>query len=735
MDETQKITYSVKGMTCSNCSQSVEHLSSKEPGVLSCQVNLLLNKAHYEVDATFDVAHLNKKLKQMGYSLFPEKKEHPRGRIFTPVLIIILGLALLLLILAMAPMVGWKIDELIGHTWYYTLQLLLTLPIVGLGYQFYVKGFKGLIRLRPNMESLILIGTGSAFIFSLISYVQLLMQGEMAMMMENFYFEATGVIIALVFLGKTLENYSKNKTSKAIYALMDLSPKQATILRDGQPLVVGVDQIQVGDQILAKPGEKIAVDGVIIRGTSSVDQQMLTGESLPVDKNVADPVFAGTLNLDGTITYQAQKVGADTFLANIIKLIEQTMASKPPIAKLADRISLFFVPFVIFLSVLMLLLWRFAFGGTWEFSFNIFLSILLISCPCALGLATPTAIMVGSGVAAKHGILFKNSEKFELASKVTKIVFDKTGTLTNGKPQLVAQAFAPNVNETDILVALGAGESKSEHPLAKAVLAYLESKDLKYNEPDHFQIQPGGGITYSYLQKKYVVGNQKFLTAQGYQAANFTAEEKTFAESGCSLIYVGQDEAVVALFGIADTLKPDSVEAISRLHSLGITTYMMTGDNQVTAQSIANSLQIDHILADATPDIKAKELQKLMGPGQVVAMVGDGINDVVALTQSDLAIGLGTGADISLEAADLVLINNKMTDVITSIAVSKATFKKIKSNLFFSFCYNFIFIPVAAGAFAALGFYLSPVLAAIAMSLSSLSVVGNSLLLNRFRQR
>ena len=615
---------------------------------------------------------------------------------------------------------------------YALIQLALSLPIIWIGRRFFVDGFKALSKGHPNMDSLVALGTSAAFLYSLYGTYHVL-EGHAHFAM-NLYYESAGVILTLITLGKYFEDVSKGKTSMAIQTLVGLAPKMATVLRDGQEVEVPVEEVQVGDLIRVKPGEKVPVDGVVTEGNSTVDESMLTGESIPVSKSVGDEVIGASLNKTGSFILKATKIGKDTALSQIIQLVEQAQGSKAPIAKLADKVSGVFVPIVIVLALVSGLAWYFLGQESWVFALTITISVLVIACPCALGLATPTAIMVGTGKGAENGILLKSGEALEEANHVNMVVFDKTGTITNGTPVVTDVVTAENT-DADALIRLAASlEVASEHPLGEAIVAKAKEQGAAFDEVTNFEAIPGFGIKGHVGETLVFLGNEKWMRENGLANVEMNEKANRFAEQGKTPLYIGYNDAVQGLIVVADTVKESSARAIQTLHEMGIQVAMMTGDHERTAQAIAAEVGIDRVFSEVLPQDKANYVSKLQEEGYIVAMVGDGINDAPALAQAQVGIAIGTGTDVAIESADAVLMKSDLMDVPAMLKLSRATIRNIKENLFWAFAYNVIGIPFAMGVLHLFGGpLLNPMIAGAAMSFSSVSVVLNALRLKRWK--
>ena len=648
-------------------------------------------------------------------------------------LILSLIFAVPLLTITMGHMVGMPlpkiIDPMMNPLNFAIIQLVLTIPVMIIGYKFYYIGYKNLFKLSPNMDSLIAIGTSAAFIYSLYGTYKIYTgDGSYAM---SLYYEAAVTILALITLGKYLEAISKGKTSQAIKKLMGLAPKTATIVRDGKELVIPIDEVIVGDIVIVKPGEKLPVDGEVIEGATAVDEAMLTGESIPVEKTVGSKVIGASINKTGFIKYKATKVGKDTALSQIIKLVEDAQGSKAPIAKMADIIASYFVPIVIGLAILASIGWLIA-GESGVFALTIFISVLVIACPCALGLATPTAIMVGTGKGAEYGVLIKGGEALEVTHQIDTIVFDKTGTITEGKP-VVTDIITTTISEDELLSIAASSEKGSEHPLGEAIVKGAEERNIKFKEISNFKAIPGHGIQVEIEGKVILLGNKKLMTENSIEIRDLGVKSDKLANEGKTPMYIAINNKLEGIIAVADTVKPSSKEAIENLHKMGIKVAMITGDNKKTADAIAKQVGIDIVLAEVLPEDKANEVKKLQEKGSKVAMVGDGINDAPALAQADIGIAIGTGTDVAIESANIVLMKGDLKDVTTAIKLSKATIRNIKQNLFWAFGYNVLGIPVAMGVLHIFGGpLLNPMIGAAAMSLSSVSVLTNALRLRGF---
>ena len=742
----------VKGMTCAACAQRIEKIVGKLPGVQQASVNLASEKLYVEYDASMvQLSAIQNAVAKIGYEIVqgskPEAVDTDRARkqkeirtLWTK-FIVSAVFSVPLLYIAMVPMLAMygislpyppALDPMNYPLVYALLQIALVLPVIGVGYRFYTVGFKALWQRSPNMDSLIAIGTTAAVIFSAYNTWKIA-QGQFGAV-ESLYFETAGVIITLILLGKSLEAVSKGRTSEAIKKLMGLAPKTAIVLQNGAEREIPIDEVEIGDVIVVKPGGKIPVDGTVLEGHTAIDESMLSGESMPVDKKAGDTVYAASLNTTGSIRFRAEKIGSDTALAQIIKLVEDAQGSKAPIAQMADIVSGYFVPVVCVIALLAGIAWYFGTGGDLEFALTIFISVLVIACPCALGLATPTAIMVGTGKGAENGILIKSGEALETAHKINTIVFDKTGTITEGKPAVTDVLTAGSESAETLLRLAASAEKGSEHPLGQAIVAGAEARGLELPEAEHFDSLTGRGIEAVIESRIVLAGNRKLMDERNVSLSEMESDSDRLAREGKTPMYVAIDGRLAGIVAVADVVKASSKAAIERLHEMGLEVAMITGDNRITAAAIAGQVGIDRVLAEVLPQDKSGEVKKLQSEGRVVAMVGDGINDAPALVQADIGIAIGSGTDVAMESADIVLMRSDLMDVPTAIDLSKKTIRNIKQNLFWAFGYNVVGIPVAAGVLHLFGGpLLNPMLAAAAMSLSSVSVLTNALRLKRFQ--
>jgi Cu+-exporting ATPase len=734
-------TLKIEGMTCAACAKAVERATKKLDGINEANVNFATEKLNVSFEQSkIRVSDIKKAIEKAGYKAIEEevkveddrqKKEKEINDIWIR-FVTSAAFAVPLLIIAMGPMIlqSRNIYLPMYHTYEYAiLELLLTLPIVIIGKRYFIVGYRALIKLSPNMDSLVAIGTSAAFLYSIYGVIARFMGNNTI----ELYFESAGVILTLITLGKYMEAVSKGKTSEAIKKLVNLAPKKALILIDNNEREVQIDEVEAGDVVIVKPGERMPVDGEVIEGNTSVDESMLTGESIPVEKNIGDKIIGASINKNGYIKYRATKVGRDTALAQIIKLVEDAQGSKAPIAKLADVISGYFVPAVIAFAFIAAVAWLMN-GKSVVFSLTIFISVLVIACPCALGLATPTAIMVGTGKGAEYGVLIKSGTALETAHKIQTVVFDKTGTITEGKPKVTDIIASKDISEDDLLKVAASAEKGSEHPLGDAIVKYAEEKALELMKVDEFKALPGSGIQVKINDQNIVVGNEKLMTKGNIDMENFQQVSDRLAGHGKTPMYIAVDGKLIGIIAVADTVKENSSEAIKKLHNMGIEVAMITGDNKRTAQAIAKQVGIDRVLAEVLPEDKAKEVSKLQIEGKKVAMVGDGINDAPALAKADIGIAIGSGADVAIESADIVLMRSDLMDVTTAIDLSKKTIRNIKQNLFWAFGYNTVGIPVAMGGLYLLGGpLLNPMIAALAMSFSSVSVLTNALRLKGYK--
>jgi len=754
------VVFTIEGMSCAACSNRLEKALGKIDGVVSVSVNFATEKATLSYDSQkVKLPALRAAIENAGYKaietdkadktdkktrvdedkLRKEKEINTLWRKF--IVSAVFGFPLLYI--CMAPMIPWfpLFVPAIVHPDIFPInfaiaQITLTIPILIAGYKFYTVGFSSFFRGSPNMDSLIAIGTSAAIIYSIFGTWQVIQGDHHAA--HRLYFETAGVIIALVLLGKYMESVSKGKTSEAIKKLMGLAPKTATVVQNGEEKEIPVDEVEIGDIIIVKPGAKIPVDGTVTEGCTAVDESMLTGESMPVDKKIGDSVYAASLNTTGAVRFKAEKVGADTALAQIVKLVEDAQGSKAPIAAMVDKVSGVFVPVVCIIAVLSGAAWYIGTGGDLGFALTIFISVLVIACPCALGLATPTAVMVGTGKGAENGILIKGGEALETAHKVDAVVFDKTGTITEGKPAVTdIVSNDPDILDEVILQIAASLERYSEHPLGQAIVSCAREREIEFLKIKDFKSITGFGVVakadYPDDESVFWVGNPKLMKENNITDSDgFSSLYDKFSEEGKTSMYVAVDTEIVGLIAVADVVKPSSRAAIDILRKMGIEVAMITGDNKKTAAAIAKQVGIERVLAEVLPQDKSNEVKKLQTEGRKVAMVGDGINDAPALVQADVGIAIGSGTDVAMESADIVLMRSDLMSVPTAIDLSKKTIRNIKQNLFWAFVYNTAGIPIAAGALYLFGGpLLNPMFAAVAMSLSSVSVITNALRLKK----
>ena len=744
--------YNVTGMSCAACSARVEKAVKKVPGVTSCSVSLLTNSMG--VEGTASPAAILSAVQEAGYGASPKNASASKASDAstdldaladreTPKLkrrlIASLGFLLVLMYFSMGHMMwGWPLPHWFdgNHVAIGLVQLLLAGIVMVINQKFFINGFKGLIHGAPNMDTLVALGSMASFVWStyaLFAMTRAQVDGNDELVMHymmEFYFESAAMILTLITVGKMLEARSKGKTTDALKSLMKLAPKTATLVRDGAEVTVAIADVQKGDVFVVRPGENIPVDGVVLEGTSAVNESALTGESIPVDKAVGDKVSAATTNQSGFLRCEATRVGEDTTLAQIIKMVSDAAATKAPIAKIADTVSGFFVPAVISIAVVTTIVWLLL-GHELGYALARGISVLVISCPCALGLATPVAIMVGNGLGAKNGILFKTAASLEAAGRTQIVALDKTGTITEGAPRVTDLLPAEGVTETELLTLAAALESRSEHPLAKAVLADAEAKAITPPEVTDFAALPGNGLAAKLDDMDIYAGNAAFIQTKLTLPAALAQQAEKLAAEGKTPLFFGGTGRLLGVIAVADTIKEDSPEAIRQLQNMGIRVVMLTGDNQRTADAIGRQAGVDEVIAGVLPDGKEAVIRQLQASGKV-AMVGDGINDAPALTRADTGIAIGAGTDVAIDAADVVLMNSKLSDVPAAIRLSRATLRNIHENLFWAFIYNIIGIPLAAGLFIPFGLTLNPMFGAAAMSLSSFCVVSNALRLNLF---
>ena len=745
---SEKKEYKLSGMTCAACAMTVEMAVKDLETVEDVSVNLATERLSLLPKAGFDSKQVLDAVAEAGYQAEEKGKDRPSHVSEESAmkaqelwkkkqeLLILLLTALPLLYISMGSMVGLPLPSFLDHMAYPLVfvlsQLLLTLPAVWIGRGFYQRGFRNLIKRHPNMDSLIAVGTSAAFLYSLYSVSQVFLGYHP--FVHQLYFESVAVIIALVLLGKYLESSAKGRTSQAIQSLLELVPSQATVIRYGEAVTIDTEDIRVGDIIRIKPGERMPVDGLVTEGQTFVDESMMTGESVPIEKKVGDTITSATINQNGSIDYQASRVGSDTTLAQIVRLVEEAQGSKAPIAALADKISLYFVPIVLSLATLSALGWYFLAGESLSFSLSIFIAVLVIACPCALGLATPTAIMVGTGKGAENGILIKSGQALEAAYQLDTIVLDKTGTITVGKPSLTDLLPLGAFNRSDLLQLIASAEQHSEHPLAQAILEAAQQEELDLLPVSYFEAIVGRGLSAQVEGKHLLVGNESLMKEKNIDSSAFQEQLLELSKEGKTAMFVAVDGQLAGIIAVADEMKSSSLSAVQELQSMGLEVIMLTGDREETATAIAQKAGIQKVIAGVLPDGKAAAIKNLQEAGKKLAMVGDGINDAPALVQADVGIAIGSGADVAIESADVVLMHSDLQDVDKAIKLSQATIRNIKENLFWAFAYNTLGIPIAMGLLHLFGGpLLNPMLAGLAMSLSSVSVVANALRLGRFK--
>ncbi len=740
--------YNVTGMSCAACSARVEKAVSNVDGVNQCSVNLLTNSMI--IDGSASQEAIIKAVQDAGYDAYiptekiVEKKDDALKDLETPKLLkrLISSLAILVVLMYFTMghmMFSWPLPSILEGNYIAVglIELILSSVILIINRKFFISGFKAVIHKAPNMDTLVALGSGIAYIWSLYELFAMtyyVTKGDNHMTHEllmNLYFESSAMILTLITIGKTLEAFSKGKTTSALKGLMSLAPEIATIIKDGKEVTIRIEDLKIGDIFVVRPGDAIPVDGTIIEGVSAINESSLTGESIPVDKKVDDSVYSGTINTSGYLKCKATRVGQDTTLSQIIKMVSDASSTKAPIAKIADKVSYIFVPTILALAFIVTIVWLFI-NKDIGYALARGISVLVISCPCALGLATPVAIMVGSGVGARNGILFKNATAIESAGKVNIVVLDKTGTITKGEPKVVD--FIPTDIEKDELLKIAYSlEKYSEHPLAKAVVSFAKENNASEYEIKDFKVLPGNGLEAKINKDKIYGGNLEYIASIAKIDKSIQDKIDTFANEGKTPILFAKNDKLIGIVTLQDTIKDDSIEAIKHLKEMNIDVYMLTGDNEITAKAIAKSVGIDNVIANVKPQEKQNVIKDLSQKG-FVAMVGDGINDAPALTQANLGIAIGAGSDIAIDAADIVLIKSNLLSLVNAIKLGRKTLLNIKENLFWAFIYNVICIPIAAGAFIPLGLTLEPMYGAAAMSLSSFCVVMNALRLNLFRK-
>ncbi|WP_240910141.1 heavy metal translocating P-type ATPase [Desulfopila sp. IMCC35008] len=750
INESTLLTFSISGMHCAACSTRIEKVVSGLPGVIKAEVNLPAEKGQFEIDKSGgSIRAIKDAIARLGFSAsrvsnkaddYLRKKEETLQRLqqMKTNLLRMLFLAVPLFYISMGHMMGLPLPAFLNPenspAGFGLVQLLLVLPIIWLGRNFYLIGIPALLRRVPNMDSLIAVGTGAAFIYSLWNLVEIFMGISPMAKAMDLYFESAGILIALVSVGKYMENRAKVHTSDAITQLLELAPEEATLLENGEQRTIAAEEIEQNDLLLIKPGERVPADGTIEEGESSLDESMLTGEAIPVTKGPGDRVIGGTVNTNGVLKMRCTDTGEDSVLAGIIRLVQEAQGSKAPIAGLADRISLYFVPAVMAFALLTGLAWYFIGQVEFTMALRFFIAVLVIACPCAMGLATPTSLMVGMGRGAQLGVLIKNGTALEMAEKIDTVVFDKTGTLTEGKPRLIDLVVVDDhLREEEVLQLVASAELSSQHPLAEALIEAARDRNLTVTQPLDFEAIGGRGIRARVNDKEIILGNYELLKEHDIIFAGFDSQVEALSQAGKTVLYVSVDQRPTALLGIADTLKNESREIITRLQNLGHQVVMLTGDNPTTAAAIASEAGISEVIAGVLPDQKAEKITALQQHGRKVAMVGDGINDAPAMAIADVGMAMGTGVDIAVESGDIVLMKGNLAGVHQALSLSRAVMKNIRQNLFWAFAFNVTGIPVAAGILYIFGGpQLNPMLAGGAMALSSVTVVSNALRLRLF---
>ena len=730
-----KLSIQVGGMTCINCAKTIEKALNAKEGVYNATVNFAAERVIVEYNANqISLPSIKKTIQDVGYEVIEQQKnvedaenKARQRHIQRLKLLLVVSVAItipIMLIMWLMPLPTMWENNL--------LMFLMATPVQFIvGWTFYVGAYKGLRNKTANMDTLIAMGTSTAWIYStIVTFLPDIFHHSAV------FFDTSVMIITFILAGKLLDAIAKGRTSEAIRKIMGLQAKTARVIRDGVETELPVEDVQVGDIIVVRPGEKIPVDGLVTEGYSGVDEKVITGESIPVEKRKGDQVIGATMNKTGTFKFEATKVGKDTALAQIISLVEDALTSKAPVQRLADMVSGYFVPAIILTATLSAFAWYFLFGATYIFSLTVFIAVLIVACPCALGLATPTAIMVGVGKGAENGILIKSGEALETAHKLRAVVFDKTGTLTKGEPEVTDIQATEVLSEAQLLEYAAVAEKNSEHPLGQAIVGLAKSKGIELPDPDDFNAIPGHGVEVKYKGSTVLLGNRKLMETNNVDIAKLEEKMAAFEQQGKTAMLLSVDGKAAGLIAVADTLQEHSAEAVASLKKMGLEVIMLTGDNKRTANAIAAQVGVDRVLAEVLPSEKANEIKRLQGEGKVVAMVGDGINDAPALAQANIGIAVGTGTDVAVETGDIVLIKNDLRDVVISIQLSQATMRKIRQNLFWAFFYNIILIPMAAGLlYPLLGVIFDPAYAAAAMASSSVTVVTNASLLRRFKPK
>jgi len=741
-----KDTISISGMSCASCVSAIENALRSFKGVKTANVNFASEKAFIEYDPSItDVKKIKDVVTATGYKVIESKEaeetgdaqkqardkeiKNLRNRFLGGLILSLPLLYYMLVALFSFPLPEFFMENMA------TIQFLLATPVMFIGSIFFTRGILSLIKTKTaNMDTLVSLGVGAAYVYSLYATVAIWM-GDSSFSMHNLYYEVAAFLITFILLGKYFEAVAKGRTSESIKKLIGLKPKTAMIVRDGKEIETPIDEVLVGDIILVKPGSKIPVDGIVIEGISSIDESMVTGESIPVSKKTGDKVIGATINKTGSFKFKAEKVGKDTFLSQVIRLVEEAQGSHAPIQELADRISAYFVPSVFLIALLSFTVWLIL-GYSFSFALTIFIAVLIIACPCALGLATPTAVMVGTGIGAEHGILIKNAQALQMASQIDVVVFDKTGTITKGEPEvtnIISNVQCPISND-QLLIYAAVAEKKSEHPLAEAILKKAKEQKLDLPDPESFNSISGFGVVVKIKGETVFLGNRRLMREKNIAISEVEKEIQKLEREGKTVVLVAKQGVFLGIIAIADTLKKSSKEAIALLHKMNKETVMITGDNKITGEAIGREVGIGKVFAEVLPADKAENIKRLQKEGKVVAMVGDGINDAPALAQADIGIAIGGGTDVAIEAGDIVLVKNDLMDVVSAIKLSSYTMRKIKQNLFWAFIYNSLGIPIAAGVlYPFTGFLLNPIIAGAAMAFSSVSVVTNSLLMKNFK--
>ena len=739
----EKIILKISGMHCASCAVNIENNLKKEKGIKSANVNFASEKLYLEFNSIeINIAKVKKIIEKLGYKAIEETFEEKIKDYYKEtttqeteklkkrfVFSFIFGLPIIYIV--MGEMLGVSLP-LIFENYKIIIQFILTTIVIVFCFNIWESGFKNILRLAPNMDSLIFIGTAVAYFYSLIITVLIFLGAKIE---AHFYYESAALILVFVSLGKYLEAITKGKTSEAIKKLIGIQPKEATIIKDNKELRIPIFKVKVGDIILVKPGKKIPVDGIVIDGYSGVDEKVITGESIPVEKKKGDEVIGTTINKTGVLKFKATRVGKDTMLAQIIKIVEEAMGSKAPIQLLADKVSFYFVPAVIGIAVVAFIIWLLL-GQSLAFALTVFVSVLIIACPCALGLATPTAVMMGAGLAAKNGILIKSGKALEIAKYVNIVIFDKTGTLTKGDPSVtdIVKVNKDEIDENYILQIAASVEKNSEHPLAQAIINKAKERKVNLLEVKNFQAVPGQGVLGEIDNKKILLGTKNLMSENQINISLIEEKIIVLENQGKTTMILALNGEIIGIIAVTDTLKEYSKEAVETLHKIGKKVAIISGDNKRVGEAIARQLGIDRVLAEVLPQEKSAEIKKLQNEGNIVAMVGDGINDAPALAQADLGIALGSGTDVAMETGEIVLIKDDLRFVVMAIDLSKYTLNKIKQNLFWAFFYNIVGIPIAAGVlYPFTGWLLNPVIASVAMVFSSISVVFNSLLMKRYK--